>query len=238
MVVAADAVYIAVPPLYHREYVEQCVAAEVGIFCEKPLGIDVGESRTMTELVDSSGLPAGVNFVFSAAPSAVELGRRLASGEIGTPIRGDLRMHFSEWPRAWHAQAQWLTRRDQGGWVREVVSHYLFLAVRLLGPSTLETSTLRYPDGPGGELSEVDGFARLDASGTPVVVLGTAGGAGPDELTFTVRGTAGSLRIVDWYHLQRTDGTAWQNVLGSDRTTLGSDAYRRPVGRAVEDAPR
>lgn len=226
VVATADAVYIAVPPLFHREYVERCVAAAVGIFCEKPLGIDVVESRSMTELVESSGVPAGVNFVFSAAPSAVELGRRLGSGEIGTTIRADLRMHFSEWPRAWHAKAQWLTRRDQGGWIREVVSHYLFLAMRLLGPARLETSTVTFPDGPDGELCEVDAFARLDASATPVVMMGTAVGAGPDELTFTVRGTDGSLRVVDWYHLQRTDGTAWEHVLGSDRDILGSEAYR------------
>jgi predicted dehydrogenase len=225
VVSAADAVYIAVPPLFHSAYVEQCINAQVAIFCEKPLGINVQESRRLVDLVDSSGLPAGVNFVFSAAPSAVELQRRVASGEIGQIVRGDLRLHFAEWPRAWHAKAQWLRLRDQGGWVREVASHFVFIAQRMLGPLFMDTSMITYLDGPTGTLCETDALARMTGSKAPLVMIGTSEGAGPDMNDLTIRGTAGSLRIWDWYRLQHATKGEWNDVLGTDRAQLGADAY-------------
>ena len=222
---AADAVYIAVPPLFHGAYVEQCVAARVAIFCEKPLGIDVQESRRLVDLVESSGLPAGVNFVFSAAPSAVELQRRVAGGEIGQIVRGDLRLHFAEWPRAWHAKAQWLRLRDQGGWIREVASHFVFVAQRVLGPLSIDAAVVTHPDGPTGTLCETDALARMSGSDAPLVMIGSSEGIGPDVNDLTIRGTAGSLRIWDWYRLQHTTGGEWSDVVGTDRAQLGADAY-------------
>ena len=231
VIALADAVYIAVPPLFHREYVEACVAADVGVFCEKPLGIDVTESRALVDLVAASGLPAGVNFVFSAAPSAVELAERIKQGAIGDIIRGDLRLHFAEWPRAWHAKAQWLKLRDQGGWIREVMSHFLFVASRVLGPLTLDNAIVTFPDGADGGLCEIDALARLSApSGTPLVMIGTSEGVGPDVVDLTIRGTTGSLRLVDWYHLQSSDGGDWQHLLGTDRAELGANAYAGQLG--------
>jgi predicted dehydrogenase len=225
VIAAADAVYIAVPPLFHGDYVEQCVDARVAIFCEKPLGIDVQESRRLVDLVESSGLPAGVNFVFSAAPSAVELQRRVVGGEIGQVVRGDLRLHFAEWPRAWHAKAQWLRLRDQGGWIREVASHFVFLAQRVLGPLAIDAAVITHPDGPAGTLCETDALAHLSGSDTSLVMIGTSGGVGPDVNDLTIRGTTGSLRIWDWYRLQHTTGREWADVVGSDRAQLGVDAY-------------
>ena len=245
---ASEVVYIAVPPLAHREYVERCVASGVAVFCEKPLGVDVAESRALVDLVERSGLPAGVNFVFSAAPSAVELRRRVTAGEIGEVVRADLRLHFGVWPRAWHARAQWLRLRDQGGWMREVVSHFLFVTHRVIGPLTVDTSAVTYPDGPDGELCEVDALARLHGPEAPLVMIGTSGGVGPDVNDLTLRGTTGSLRIHDWYRLQTVtnddgrDGTdggdegwdGWRDVLGTDRAALAADAYAAQLGALAD----
>jgi len=223
---AADLIYIAVPPLHHREYVEACLAGDTAIFCEKPLGVDVPESRTLVAAVEASGLPAGVNFVFSGAPSARGLQDIVEHGELGEVVRADLRLHFAEWPRAWHAKAQWLTLRDQGGWIREVVSHFLFVANRVLGRLGLETADVVFPDGPAGVLSETSATARFSsAQGAPLVMLGTSEGVGPDVVDLTIRGTGGSARIWDWYHLQRSSGTDWDEQLGTDRAVLGDAAY-------------
>lgn len=227
---AADVVYVAAPPLFHREYVDACVEAGTAIFCEKPLGVDVAESRELVDRVIASGLPAGVNFVFSSAPSAVGMIDAVRSGELGETARADLRLHHASWPRAWHAKAQWLRYRDQGGWIREVVSHFVFLLGRVLGPLRLETATVSYPDGPSGTLAEVDGFARFDAGGVPVVMVGTSGGTGPDVVDLTIRGSQGSVRLWDWYHLQTSDGSAWTDQLGDDRGRLAADAYAAQLG--------
>jgi len=225
VVAAADVVYIAVPPLFHRDYVERCVAAGVAIFCEKPLGIDVTESRELVDLVESSGLAAGVNFVFSAAPSATKMIDLVQGGELGEIVHSDLRLHFTEWPRAWHAKAQWLRLRDQGGWIREVLSHFLFLAQRALGPLSLEHAAVTFPDGPSGELCESDATARFTSPRGSIVLMGTSGGAGPDVVDLTVRGSLRAVRIWDWYRLQDADTGEWSDLLGHDRAELGAAAY-------------
>ncbi|MEC7384511.1 MAG: Gfo/Idh/MocA family oxidoreductase, partial [Actinomycetota bacterium] len=126
-----DVVYIAVPPAAHATYVEQAVAAKCAIFCEKPLGVDIEESEHILQLVESSGLPSAINYVFGSAPSAVELGRRVSAGELGDIVSVEFTMHLTEWPRAWQAAATWLAEASEGGWIREVGSHYVFLAQRL-----------------------------------------------------------------------------------------------------------
>jgi predicted dehydrogenase len=231
VIAAADAVYIAVPPLFHREYVEACVAAQTAVFCEKPLGVDVDESRELVALVEESGLPAGVNFVFSAAPAAVRFVDMVNSGELGATVRADLRLHFAEWPRAWHAKAQWLRLRDQGGWMREVVSHFVFLATRALGPLTIEAAHAEYDDGPDGTLCETSATAHLrSADGVELTIIGTSGGAGADVNDLTIRGAARSVRLWDWYRLQTTSGDEWVDAQPADRARLGAEAYAAQLG--------
>lgn len=234
VIAAADVVYIAVPPLFHRDYVERCVAAGVAIFCEKPLGVDVTQSRVLVDLVEASGLAAGINFVFSAAPSANALIDTVQRGELGQIAHTDLRLHFAQWPRAWHAKAQWLRRRDQGGWTREVVSHFLFLAQRALGPLGLEHAAVTFADGPSGELCETDAIARFTSPNGPVVLMGTSGGAGPDVVDLTVRGAQRAVRVWDWYRLQDADNGEWRDLLGHDRAELGADAYRAQLGELAK----
>ncbi|PZS30305.1 MAG: hypothetical protein DLM58_13890 [Pseudonocardiales bacterium] len=49
-------------------------------------------------------------------------------------------MGFPEWPRAFQADARWLADRAQGGFVREVLSHFIYLTDRLVGPVRLTGS--------------------------------------------------------------------------------------------------
>ena len=222
---AADLVYIAVPPLFHNEYVRKCVAADSAIFCEKPLGIDITQSRELVALVNKAGTPAGVNFVFSAAPSATKMSEIVGQPEFGKIIRCDLDLHFRDWPRPWHINAQWLRDRDQGGWVREVVSHFLFIINRSLGATSVNDVLISYPDGSEGKLAETDLLASLNSGGKPLAIKGTSGGAGPDIVNLTIRGTNSAVRIWDWYRLQVCEDGDWRDLLGTDRAKLGMNAY-------------
>ncbi|MEZ5225239.1 MAG: hypothetical protein R2710_00790 [Acidimicrobiales bacterium] len=40
-----------------------------------------------------------------------------------------------------------------------------------------------------------------------------------------MRGRSRSLRVLDWYRLQATDGGEWADLLGDDRLALGTSAY-------------
>lgn len=227
---AVDVVYIATPPLYHEQYVDLVQAAGKAIFCEKPLGVDNDDTRAMVERVEAGGARAAVNFVFGAAPSAVEMVDQVRSGACGEVTGADLRLHFCRWPRDWQANATWLRDRDQGGWVREVVSHYVFLIHRLFGPATIQQVHVGYPiDGS----SEQSLSAVLDCAGTTVHLSGTSDAAGADEVEFTVRGTERSFRLANWYQLSSavSDGP-WAPVL-PDEAIAPPAAYATQLGQVA-----
>ena len=208
---AAEAVYIATPPLFHHEYVISVLAAGKAIFCEKPLGIDVAESRAITDRVEASGLKSAINFVFGSAPAAVELVRKVRAGELGAIAGTDIRLHFAAWPRGWQEAASWLKKRDQGGFVREVVSHFIYLVERMFGPASIAGANIHYP---GGNMAETVMTARLDCDGTQVTIAGSVGGLGPDQVECTVWGQRVSYRLSDWYWLSMSSGSQWTAALG------------------------
>ena len=229
VVASADLVYIAVPPLHHEQYVWECVSQKTAIFCEKPLGIDLEKSKELVDAVSGSEIPAGVNFVFSSAPSAIEMQSRLADHELGKIIRVDLRLHFAKWPRLWHENAQWLKLRDQGGWTREVASHFFFLICRVFGRLNLEAGFVRYEDGPLGTLCEDAAMATFSTSSFPVMFTGSSNGSGPDIVELTIRGSDGALRIWDWYRLQEATFSEWKDLFPQSREQLGTEAYSQQL---------
>ena len=217
-----DAVYIGVPPMAHREYALAAIAAGKAVFCEKPLGIDIAESRELTERMEASGLRQGVNFVFGAARGAEMMKAALDADEAGDVAGVDIRLHFAKWPRGWQENATWLGRREQGGFVREVLSHYLFLSEKLFGASELVSATAAYPASPEGA-AETHVLAQLDCGDTPVTFAGTVGGMGPDLVEYTVWGNKKSFRLVDWYRLTVSDGGDWRDAIaGVDNLPLDS----------------
>ncbi|MBC8242427.1 MAG: Gfo/Idh/MocA family oxidoreductase, partial [Alphaproteobacteria bacterium] len=68
----ADLVYIATPPLWHRDYAERTMAVGKPVYSEKPLGVDVAQSRALVAALEDSGTPNIVNFI-QAASHAVTL---------------------------------------------------------------------------------------------------------------------------------------------------------------------
>lgn len=205
----ADCVYIATPPATHLGYARAAVAAGKAVFLEKPLAVDVVDARAFVEEAQTGGHFArvAVNYPFASSPAVERLQAWLHEGAASTPRNFEIAVAFAEWPRAWQrGAAGWLNTREQGGFTREVVSHFLFLARRLLGPLHLHTSRAEYPT-DGGPERRVE--ARLDAGGLPGTVRGAVGEtAAEDHNTWTVRGL-GAVRLRDWSlaERERPDGS-------------------------------
>ncbi len=218
---AVELVYIAVPPLHHEPLVDAVVEAGKIVFCEKPLGVHDDVTAALVQRVHASGAKAAVNFVFGGAPGAQELIRR--SRAHGADITSaELRLHFCRWPRDWQANATWLRDRDQGGWIREVVSHYVFLMHRAFGPPTVTTAEVLFaPDGS----CEHSLVAALRCGDTPVRISASSDASGVDEVEFTVRSRSASLRLTDWYDLtEATSDQAWNPAL-DQQLQGGAAAY-------------
>lgn len=219
-----DLVYIACPPAHHAEYAHAAMAAGKAVLCEKPLTVEAGQGRALVERAAAAGAAAAVNFPFADARAANTIDTALKEEALGAVLGVDVRLHFARWPRAWQADAAWLAHRAQGGFVREVLSHFIYLIHRLFGPSRVDGSLVRYPADPS--LCETHVLAQLTCGDIPVSIAGGTGGTGPDAIAFTVWGERRSYQLYDWNRLRSSTGEGWREEL-TDIADPREDGYRR-----------
>lgn len=225
----ADVVYLACPPGPRKTYALKAAAAGQGVFMEKPLGTDNAQSRDLVAQLGRARLPGVVNFTQAASRGFDELRRAIQAGETGELLGIDIVVNYPAWPRAWQKDADWLRLRDEGGYTREVISHFLFLAGRFLGPLTLQQALPRYPQDP--TLCELDMLARLTtADGKPVTVMATTGGQQPDRQEVTVRGSRMNHQFREFYQLWRSDGGPWVEALDWTTEDPRTSALHRQLG--------
>ena len=202
-----DLVYIAAPPLSHKEYALKTIAAKKPVYCEKPLGVDIAGSRHLVAAVEDSGLANIINFNLATALSATMVKEQLAAGRLG-PVAGiSINLHVSQWPRAFQVSAGWLKGRAQGGYCREVFSHWIYLTRRLLGDGTLKHTKIQYPE--ESTSSETFVQAELNFGGVPVYLCGITGGAGPVGVEYTLWAEKKSFRLSSGGSFQSSDGSDW-----------------------------
>ncbi len=199
LIAGADCIYIATPPRAHLGYARAALAAGKAVLLEKPLAVDTTDASRF--VAEAAGARIAVNYPFATSPAADDLRAWLAQGAIGTPRGLSIEARFREWPRPWQRAAGWLAQREEGGFTREVLSHWLFLARRLFGQLQLRTSAAEYPVGDGAERRV---GARFSAGGLPGRIMGEVGGTSHDEeLRFTIRGI-GALQLRNWSILERS----------------------------------
>lgn len=204
-------IYIASPPAAHVEYALAAIERGKAVFCEKPLAIDLRQSEELVRRAEHAGVINTVNFSFAGKAASELIGEALRDGKVGEVTGVDIRLHFCRWPRDWQAEATWLARREQGGFVREVLSHYVYLTERLFGRTRLRHASVRYPQ--DGTSAETQVLADLDCNGIAVSVAGGTGGVGADRVEYTVWGTRASYRLYDWNRLRSSSGGEWVEEL-------------------------
>ncbi|MGF1527631.1 MAG: Gfo/Idh/MocA family protein [Candidatus Competibacterales bacterium] len=210
---AAQLVYLACPPLPRRELALEASAMNRALFLEKPLGVDTAASASLVEALGSANTQAVVNFVLANARAFNTLEAAIARDVTGPVVGIDIVVTYPQWPRAWQMDAHWLKGRAEGGFTREVISHFIFAAQRLLGELQVVWARPSYPSDDDGAC-ETHLLARLEnPAGVPVSVLGTTGGAQPDRQELTVKGTRRSYRLAEFYQLWVSEGGAWEEAL-------------------------
>ena len=130
----SDVVYLACPPGPRKAYALAAAAAGKPVFLEKPLGVDVAESRDLVQRLANLGVPAVVNFTQAAGQALATVA---SDSTMGTPRGIDIVVTYANWPRDWQIEADWLRLAAEGGATREVISHFLFFSGRVLGPVRL-----------------------------------------------------------------------------------------------------
>jgi len=207
LIAASDCVYIASPPASHIDLATAVLKAGKAVFCEKPLAANIVAAEAF--VASAKGKRAAVNFPMATSFSAEHMRNWLASGVIGTPQSLTIEVAFANWPRGWQQGAvSWLDGRAEGGFTREVVSHFLFLTGRLLGPISLSA---HQADFPIADRSERAITATLSAGGIPITLTGGVGTTAKDDHNlWTLVGDKGAIRIRDWAIAERLADGIWQ----------------------------
>lgn len=206
LIAASDCVYIASPPASHLAHAGAALAAGKAIFCEKPLATDLAAAGSF--VAGAKGARAAVNFPMATSFSAERIAAWLAEGAIGTPQSLAIEVAFRLWPRPWqHGASSWLDGRAEGGFTREVVSHFLFLTRRLAGPLGLLGSTVSFPEDGRSERAIT---ARLSAGAIEATLTGGVGTTEKDDHNlWTLTGDRGAIRLRDWAIAERLENGAW-----------------------------
>lgn len=191
-------VYIASPPSTHHRYIQAAAEAGKAIFCEKPLTVSPAQAIECCKLIRGAGVPAAVNFPFATSWAARQLRHLVADHALGPVHSARLTLRFARWPRAWQAKAEpWLSLPDQGGFMREVGSHFIFLAIRMFGPGQVESvDIVRSPQGIEQSLK-----ARVQFGEVTMHIDGAISGNLADVNRFEIAGELGTTAITDWQRL-------------------------------------
>ncbi len=231
-----DLVYIATPPSSHLGLIRAAADRGIAVFCEKPLATDVAEAEALVSAVEELGIVSAVNFPFATLPGLERIESDLRSGAVGRVERVEIELHFSQWPRTWHHAGEWLAGRGEGGFLREVFSHFAYLTHRVFGPLSIVDSRVDFGDSqsgdsqPGGLATERRVIAEFECAefkcaeanqtSVAVTLVGGVGGTAPDFNQWTVFGSKRSYRLQDWSLLQVSRGDRWYDLFPGDSESI------------------
>ncbi|MFC5447733.1 Gfo/Idh/MocA family protein [Paenibacillus aestuarii] len=191
-----DLIYIAVPPKYHYPIVMSAIAKQKHILCEKPLANSLEEAEDMLRGAADSKIVHAMNFPTFFRPSYREFSRCLQERRIGELRRVEVTLNFPVWPRAWQQNA-WIGSREQGGFVREVLPHFIQLILAEFGDLRQIASSLEYP--ADTQLCETGILALLELDRqVPVLITGMSGAAAAEHVALTAIGTHGTASLTNW----------------------------------------
>ncbi len=149
-----EAVIIASPQHTHCEIALAAFAAGKHVFCEKPLGINIAESRVMAAAAAKSRCANMAGFNYIRTPASQLAREIVAAGEIGgmTYFRGEHTEDFLADPAL---PPTWRTKADANGSMGDLAPHIINAAHALAGPfdeliADIETvhKTRLAPSGP------------------------------------------------------------------------------------------
>ena len=194
-----DLIYLAVPPKYHYPISMDIISAKKHLLCEKPLANSTKEAREMYEAAEEKGILHAMNFPTVYTSSFLKLESLIREGHIGNLRRIELHGYFKQWPRAWQ-QTEWIASKEQGGFVREIFTHFVQMIQRMFGEITNINSIIE--EGQDPLAAEVGLIATASlVGGVPVLLNGFSNIGIEDNLSLNIYGTEGMLSLVNWREL-------------------------------------
>jgi predicted dehydrogenase len=150
-----EAIVIASPQATHRAIAEAAFALDKPVFCEKPLGASLDDSRAM--VAAAKGQVSMVGFNYIRTPASQFARQLIAEGAIGDVVwfRGEHTEDFLADP---DAPANWRTQGDANGTMGDLAPHMINGALALIGPikSVIAEVETVHNNRPGGIVTNDD----------------------------------------------------------------------------------
>ncbi|MGK0465602.1 Gfo/Idh/MocA family protein [Clostridium sp.] len=132
-----DAVYIATPPAFHKEYTLKCAQAGKPVYVEKPMARNFEECTAMIQACENAGVPLFVAYYRRALERFIKIKELIDSGEIGeirfvsiTLYRKPIKIDLSSGHLPWRV----IPEISGGGEFLDLASHTLDVLDYILGP--------------------------------------------------------------------------------------------------------
>lgn len=129
-----DAVVIATPNVVHRPLILEALEAGCHVLCEKPLGMNFGETRELYEAARGSGLRHMTAFTYRFVPALSYIRHLVHSGALGT-LRHARFQRLQDWGEAAIGWRQYQAQAGSGE-LGDMGIHRIDFAEDLLGPIT------------------------------------------------------------------------------------------------------
>ncbi|MFT6447205.1 MAG: putative dehydrogenase [Sulfitobacter pontiacus] len=150
-----EAIIIAAPQETHLEIAQAAFALDKPVFCEKPLGASLADSRAMVAAAQGQISMTGFNYI--RTPASQFARKLIAEGAIGeiTWFRGEHTEDFLADPAL---PATWRTTGAANGTMGDLAPHMINGALALVGPITALTAMVEtvHAARPGGEVTNDD----------------------------------------------------------------------------------
>lgn len=130
---AVQAIVIASPQATHREIAELAFSLGKPVFCEKPVGATLEDSRAMVEAAEASGCVNMVGFNYVRTPATQYARKLIADGAIGDLVwfRGE---HTEDFLADADLPGTWRTEGMANGTMGDLAPHMINCARALMGP--------------------------------------------------------------------------------------------------------
>lgn len=152
-----EAIIIASPQSTHRAMAEMAFAQRKPVFCEKPLGATLEDSRAMVAAAEQAGVANMTGFNYIRAPASRFARDLVEEGAIGdvTFFRGEHTEDFLADP---DSPATWRTSGASNGTMGDLAPHMINAALALIGPmaSLIAEIETVHKHRPGGAVTNDD----------------------------------------------------------------------------------
>lgn len=247
-----DAAINATPDGVHKATTLELIAAGKHVFCEKPLAPNHADALAMTEAAERAGLINMVNLIYRNSPAIQQARAMVEAGELGElrHVEAGYRQSWlvgKAWGD-WRTEDMWLWRlsgaHGSTGVLGDVGIHILDFATYGAAEdiASLQADLVTFPKAEGDRI----GKYTLDANDSAAITARLAGGALAtiiatryatghlNDLTLTLHGTKGALRVETNGKVSALSGCFGKNVDKARWRKIGLEPTRRNARRFVD----